>query len=306
MEPQRAALRKLACENLFFLCKGVLRFSEPYFKQGLSIDFHGPLCAKLDEVQLPFGRELDLWPRGSLKTHIITIGKTVQHYLRDHNVRMLLVGSNEDNAKKNLGGIKAIFESNTFFQWLFPECIPDTKGDKWTETAIVMPRPHNRVEPTIKAIGWGRRITGHHFDVINKDDLIDEKTERSPEVMEKIIDWHKLSENLFDSPVSGVDHMVGTRWLMGDVYGWVIKNDPRYHVRTVQAIYKDKLDGEWKSSWPDRFPVEALLRMREKDAYQFACQQQNDPRDRAVIDFDADWLCYYNLSDDARNILVEA
>lgn len=305
MEPQRESLRQLAKSNLYFLCKGVLKFSEPFYSQGLDPDTHGSLCAALDEVQLPYARALDLWPRGALKTHIITIGKNIQHYLRDPNVRVLLVSSNEDNAKKNLTKIKEIFETNTFLHWLFPECVPDTKGDKWTETAIVLPRTLNKAAPTFKAIGWGRRITGHHFDIINKDDLIDEKTEKSPEVMEKIIYWHKMSENLFDGPTVGVDHVVGTRYLMGDLYGWIIKNDPRYVTRRVQALYKEEGCKEWKSFWPARFPVDALLAMKEKDAYIFACQQMNDPRDQAITDFRAEWLQYYTLSPDAKNILVE-
>ena len=268
------------------------------------MNFHGPLCSQLDEEQLPYARFLDLWPRGHLKTHLITIGKNIQHYLRDNNVRILLVGSNEDNSKKNLGLIKHIFENNTLLHWLFPECVPDVKGDKWTETQVVLPRRLNRAETTFKAIGWGGRTTGWHFDVVNKDDLIDEKTERSPEVMEKIIEWHLLSKNLLDSPTDGVDQVVGTRWLVNDIYGYIIKHEPEYSTRHVSALYRDEM-GKWVSSWSERFSVESLLELREKDPYMFACQQMNNPKDEAIVSFNAKWLRYFEFSDDASNILLE-
>lgn len=302
---ERLALRQLATTNLYFLCKGVLKFAKPFYGEEPSPSFHGPLCLQLDEVKLPYARSLDLWPRGHLKTHLITIGKNIQYYLQDHDVRILLVGSNEDNAKKNLGLIKHQFLSNTLLQWLFPECVPDPKGEKWSETAIVLPRSHNKAEPSFKAIGWGTRITGHHFDVITKDDLIDEKTEKSPQVMDKIISWHLLSKNLFDSPSSGVDQLVGTRWMQGDLYDFVIKNEPEYVVRKVSALYRSP-SGEWHSSWPERFKVEALFEMRKKDPAMFACQQMNDPRDESVCAFKPTWLKYYGFSDDALNILCEA
>jgi hypothetical protein len=304
-EDERRVLRQLAQENLYFLCKGILKFAKPFYAEEPSPTFHGPLCAELDSVGLPFARTLDLWPRGHLKTHIITIGKNIQHYLKNHDVRILLVGSNEDNSKKNLGLIKYQFEHNTLLQWIFPECIPDTKGDKWTETAIVLPRPHNRAETTFKAIGWGTRITGWHFDVLNKDDLIDEKTEKSPQVMEKIISWHLLSKNLLESPSTGVDQVVGTRWMQGDLYDYIIKNEPEYHVRRVSALWRDSV-GQWQASWPERFTVSALTEMRTKNAYMFACQQMNDPRDESVASFKAGWLKYYGFSDDAQAIICEA
>ncbi|UOF78524.1 terminase large subunit [Caudoviricetes sp.] len=255
------ALRKLAQTNLYFLCKAVLGMGD------LSPRFHLPLCQELDKLHKPFGRRLDLWPRGHLKTHIMTIGKSIQDYLCDNNVRILLAGSSIDNSRKNLRKIKHLFESCTILHWLFPECIPDTQSSKWAENEIVLPRTKNLPETTFKAIGVGGHITGWHFDVLRKDDLIDEKTDKSPEVMEKIIDWHLLTKNLLESPTSGVDHLIGTRWSMGDLYQYIIDNEREYTVACVQAI-QDNIP-----AWPERFHLEALLALREKEPYQFACSR---------------------------------
>jgi hypothetical protein len=264
----------------------------------------------------PYGRQLDLWPRGHLKTHIITIGKSVQDYLCDNNVRILLASSSRDISMKNLRKIKSIFETNEVLHWLFPECIPDTKGDKWAETEVCLPRTVNHPETTFKCIGVGGHITSWHFDILRKDDLIDEKTEKSPEVMEKIIDWHLLTKNLLESPTTGVDHLNGTRWSMGDLYQYIIDNEPEYDVYTVPAIGKGqaRISGSHYDvdfgrparicNWPERFHFDALMAMREKDPYQFACQQMNNPRDEAVVDFNAKWLRYYEYADADLNLSI--
>ena len=284
----------------------MLKYDTPNYDVGLSPNFHGPLCKSLDSVQLPYARRLDLWPRGHLKTHIITIAKSIQDYLRNNDIRILLVCANEDNAGKNLRMIKQIFETNTLLHWIFPECVPNTKDDIWAETSIVLPRKKNRPETTFKAIGVGTRITGWHFDKIIKDDLIDEKTEKSPDVMEKIIDWHLLSKNLFDGPLIGVDQVVGTRWLAGDLYGYIQKNEPEYEVCQLGALYKNTKE-QWAVSWSDggRFTLEGLLALREKEPYIFSCQQMNNPRDASVTAFQPGWLRYFHFSDDAMNVLAE-
>lgn len=261
--------------------------------------FHGPMCRQLDGLMLPYGRRLDLWPRGHLKTHIITIGKSIQDYLRNPNVRILLAGSSRDNSMKNLRKIKSIFETNSTLHWLFPECVPDTRGDKWAETEVCLPRSKNLPETTFKCIGVGGHITGWHFDILRKDDLIDEKTEKSPEVMEKIIDWHLLTKNLLESPTSGIDHLIGTRWSAGDLYNYVIKNEKEYTHTTVAALK----DG--KPVWPERFTLEALLNLRLKEPYQFACQQMNNPRDESVVNFKSQWLRHFKFRNLNKDISIE-
>lgn len=241
----------------------------------------------MDSRPFDYWRGLDLWPRGHLKTHILTYGRSIQEYLKNHEIRILLAGSSKDNSMKNLRKIKQIFEHNTIMHWLFPECIPDIRG-KWAETQIVLPRKTNPPEPTFHCVGVGGHITGYHFDVIRKDDLIDEKTEKSPEVMEKIIDWHLVSKNLLESPTSGVDHLIGTRWSCGDLYQYIQDNEPEYTVTTIPAIgtgsrktregfSEIKLGVLDQPNWPERFKLDALHDLRVKEPYQFACSRGDQP-----------------------------
>lgn len=305
------ALRWLARHNLYFLCKGVLAYNRDLRDGEMSPRFHGPLCQELDTLVLPYGRRVDLWPRGHLKTTLITIGKSIQDYLQNPNVRILLASASIDGAVKNLRMVKYQFAGNPILRWLFPECIPDMKGDKWAETEVCLPRSRNLPESTFKCIGVGGHITGWHFDIIRKDDLIDEKTEKSPEVMESIIDWHLLTKNLLEGPHTGIDHLVGTRWSMGDLYEYVRRNEPEYVYKCVAAI-----DERGQPRWGERFPLEdvtdeqgntriGLLTMRTKDPYKFATQQMNDPRAEDIVEFHAKWLRYYSFVNQAMDIALE-
>lgn len=265
------ALRALAKTNIYFLAKGILGFKD------MSLGFHGIRCHQLDGCRLPYSRQMDLWPRGHLKTHIITMAKSIQEYLCDNDVRILLAASSKDGAVKNLRKIKQIFETNTLLHWLFPESIPDTKGGKWAETEVLLPRKANHPETTFKCIGVGGHIVGWHFDIIRKDDLIDDKTEKSPEVMEKIIDWHILTKSLFESPSTGVDHIVGTRWAMFDLYQYVLDTEKEYKCHVISALQTTEKDKRVIAAWPERFTTESLYDLRHKDPYIFACSRGDQP-----------------------------
>lgn len=311
LQDKYQALRWLAQHNLYFLANWVLAWNISSEIAGMSVRFHGPLCRQLDGIGRPYARELDLWPRGRLKTTLITVAKSIQYYLQDHNVRILLASASIDGATKNLRTIKQQFATNPILHWLFPECRPDMRRDKWAETEVCLPRDRNLPESTFKAIGVGGHITGWHFDVLIKDDLIDEKT-ATPALMEEVIDWHLLTHNLLESPSLGVDHLVGTRWTAGDLYQWVMTHESEYRVRVVQALTRDG-----QSTWPERFPLEdaidargvrrpGLLAMRQTDPYKFACQQMNDPRLEDIVAFRADWLQYYTFANQEQDVLIES
>lgn len=278
----REQLRQACCDNLYFLAKGVLGFKK------MSPQFHLPLCQKLDTVQLPYARRMDLWPRGHYKTSTITISKSIQHYLRSDAVRVLIVTASGLNSSKWLGMIQAQFESNAVFRWLWEDRLPELKTTKWNQHEALCPRKHPRVESTFTVMGVGSRVTGQHFDVMVKDDIIDEKTEKTPDVMQKIIDWHEYSMNLFDGPERGVDHFVGTRYLIGDIYGHVMAVSPEYTTSVVAALRRDG-----SPTFPEEFSREGLLKMRARDPYKFATQQMNNPKDASIADFRLDWLRYF-------------
>ena len=88
------------------------------------------------------------------------------------------------------------------------------------------------------------------------------------------------------------------------MYDYVMRTCPEYEVTVVQALFKEA-DGTYDSAWPERFTPDALIRLREINTYMFACQQMNNPRDQAIVDFNPAWLRYYGFSDDAKNIMME-
>ena len=296
------ALRWLAQHNLYFLCKGILGFDAAVHPEhrGLSLAFHGPLCRELDGLEVAYARRVDLWPRGHLKSHLGTIGKAIQFYLQDHDVRVLLAGAAEAGPIKHLRAIKGHFERNPLLHWLFPECLPD-KRQLWATDKIVLPRLSNRHEPTFTCVGVGGHITGDHFNVMIKDDLIDEKHRDSPALMAEAIDWHVLSKNLLDALTIGVDWLIGTRWSVQDLYGWVLAHEPEYQVRTIKQLQPDQT-----LIWPEIDTLDAVLKFRALKPSLFATQRQNDPRDASMVAFAAEWLQYYAIANQEGDLLITA
>lgn len=202
--------------------------------------------------------------------------------------RILLCSSTATNAQHFLRRIKAVFERNELFQWLFPEVIPDWKTvKKWTEMEIQIPRPTDYPEASIETMGVGGKVTSRHYTWIINDDLIEEQAASSMEELEKIKIWHEYSEALFDSIEKGRELMIGTRWHVSDLYGWLIKNDLRYQTQVRKSIE----DGQ--PIFPERFSLPTLQAMQVTKPAVFATQYQNDPLAEGIVEFSTAWFREY-------------
>jgi len=54
------------------------------------------------------------------------------------------------------------------------------------------------------------------------DDLVNWENSRTPEQLNKVVDWWKLARSLL-SP-DGIEIIIGTRWDFDDLYGHIIGN----------------------------------------------------------------------------------
>jgi predicted phage terminase large subunit-like protein len=276
-ESVRLEMREYAQKSLYFLNKAIIGFKD------FSPKLHKELCA---HVQNPtWNRKLILVPRNHFKSSAVTIGYPIFLLINDPEERILISNATATNAQHFLRRIKAVFERNVAFRWLFPELIPkDFRKTKWNETEMLINRKTDFPEASVEAIGLGGVVTSRHYTVHIKDDLIDEKTVLTQENLEKIIEWHKYSESLLQSPVHSKEIVIGTRYHEGDVYGFIIENEPNYHVYQRAAIE----NGE--PIFPEKFTLEALENIRRKQGSTiFSCQYMNqpyNPEDRVFKSFE--------------------
>lgn len=287
----RQSMRQKCKDSLYFLCKAVLGFSE------FQPEPHLDMCLHIQNKDVL--RKLILIPRGNFKSSAGSIGYPIWLLLNNPNERILLASSTATLTQHFLRRIKSVFEKNELFQWLFPELIPDWKcPGKWSESEIQIPRSGVFPEASIETIGVGGKVTGRHYGVMIFDDIIEEQAANSLDELTKVKDWHDLSEPLFDNPSIGRELVIGTRWHVSDLYGWIIASDKRYDVYLRQAIENGK------SIFPERFSLEWLNLLRDSKPKMFATQYMNDPLREGMTEFQEGWLRNWNLSENGKQLVL--
>ena len=266
-EERTQAMRLRAKTDLFFLCKGVLGFPD------LTSFTHGGFCNFVEDPR--YQRKVALMPRGSFKTTISIIARSIQMVINNPDIRILIANSTQTNASKFLLLIENLFLNNGLLRSLFPELIPPKIRDvRWNSNEMELNRSRAFTEATVEAIGVGGTAVSRHYDVHLKDDLVNEDQLVSRDQMEKVIEWVKYSESLFTNLVTAVDVHTATRWAYYDVISHIIE-DKSYEV-FQKSCWADA--EKTKSFFPERFPVEILQQIKGRQGpLIFSCQYENNP-----------------------------
>ncbi len=325
VSPQNVArkkklLRQTYRTDLLALCTEVLGYKD------VSAAVHGPI---IDAVQkFPGGedtevatgeweyrpfreiRELEgsrrllvLYPRGHLKTTIVTIAHTIQWIINYPDVRILISTATGDQAQKIMREIRGHFQFNPYFRFLFPEfCPPDEKSADFgslTEFTVPCRRLH-RKEPTVWTCSVGKVIAGSHPDVIKNSDLVDKENVKTPGGINEVISHFRFLNPLLErydgtdvTPAStGWNDVEGTRYDFGDLYGQLMKSPDWKNV--VRSAYHAEGAEKGEPIWKTRFSKEELEKSRrEMGEWEFSAQFLNkcipvgdglcDPRDVAFV-----------------------
>lgn len=266
-EHRADAMRVRGKIDLYFLCTGLLGFTD------LTPRTHGSFCKFLESPR--WSRKLAMLPRGYFKTTISTISRSVQMLLNQPTLRILVANSTQTNASKFLLKIENIFESNELIRGLYPELVPKNfRSVRWNSNEMELQRPETFPEASIEAIGVGGTAVSRHYDVILKDDLVNEDQILSRDQMEKVIEWNRYAESLFVNLTKAIDIHVGTRWAYYDVLSHVMETDKSYKIFNLSCWEVP----EKVSTFPERFPPEVLKAIRERQGRLiFACMYENNP-----------------------------
>lgn len=268
----------------------------------LTESLHKPTTQWL--TTFPAYRKMLLLPRRHAKTSIV--GHSLPLHLliqppegnmyfpgRDgRDTRIMLAGEVEDRASDNLRVIRNALESNMFFRAWWPEIVwenPRRDADKWNETALVVRRPTDFPDPSIRAIGVGGAITGARHDVHIKDDLVTESASNSPSIMQTAIRWHKNSRALLDDQDRSLEFTIGTKWAVDDLYTEVQK-DP-----TVECLVRSIVE-DGKPIYPEVFTLELVERLKEAHGSMFWLIYMNSVDNPELVDFSPlDFRYYHSL-----------
>lgn len=292
----RVALRRLCCEDLFFLltigCK----------RKDINRDWLYDRCR---EVEANPNGHLDLWAREHYKSTIITFGKSIQDILKDpDNTTIGIFSHTRPIAKGFLGQIKTELETNTFLKSLFPDILyekPQSEASKWSlDSGIIVKRNTNPKEATVEA--WGLvdgQPTSKHFKILVYDDVVTRESVTTSDQIKKVTSAWELSLNL--GAANGYTRYIGTRYHANDTYKTMMDRGSVIQ-RIYPATHNGKLDGN-----PVFLSREELdKKRRDMGPYTFGTQMLQDPVADNAMGFKTEWLRFYeNLGDTSKwNIYI--
>lgn len=302
IEGQFIKLFRTYCErDLYIFATGVMGCTK--FVPHL----HREVCQFVQST--PPKRKCILLPRDCFKTTIVS--KCLPLHLviqpKEENIyvpnmdglesKILLSCEAEHRAAAHTRWIATQSESNNLLRALWPHKFwknPKRDSKKWTESGLLFPRTLEMAQSdlTIQACGVGGVITGGHFNIFIKDDLVTLDASNSPLIMEGAIHWHRMSRALADDQVSLLEFIIGTRWAIPDLYSEIEDNDPSVQFYTRSLVEKGH------SIFPELFPDSIIPAMRIEFGSIFALIYQNDPSAYELTDFNTAQLRFYHIEGD--------
>lgn len=222
-------------------------------------------------------KKIILIPREHLKSSIITIGTAIQHILNNPNVTILFANAVQGNAESFLRELKEYLENKSILRSLFGEF----KSDKWNETEIIdKHRTKADKTPTISVAGADKALASQHYDIVYMDDIVNRQTISTQEQRLKTKKFYSDCMDLLKKP-DGILYVVGTRWDLEDLYGWILKDLTEDYDIYVKGVTEDgSLEGKY--IFPKKFNINVMNELlRDKGSYEVSCQYFNNPKNPA-------------------------
>ena len=315
----REKKRWLCLNDLFYLCcltgNGKIRDWENFYKpfcdevsminwKIAELGIHAPseemLPAEEAVDQFLYIQRLYLCYRMFYKTTIVTKVNTLQLLLNFPNLHICLAHNKQENASDLLVTIKNYFLSTSIKQ-IFPECVPDSKDwGNMSGFSLNNRTDWNVDEQNLEAVGVDTEITGRHWQVAKKDDLVTEKSVNTAEQILKTMKWDEtFNIGHFHDAKFPVQDYSGTRYHFADMYS-VKKNDPKIKLVEIPIMNSDT--GE--ITHPERYGIEDINDLK-KDMWVFNCQMMLKPEDPAKMTFKKEMIqTYEGIPEDLNFYLI--
>jgi hypothetical protein len=246
------------------------------------------------EQDLNFMQRLYLCYRTFYKTTIITKLHSLQLLLNFPNIHIVLCHNKQENSSDNLVSIKNYFLTENL-KVLYPKYIPNTKDwGNMSGFSVACRTDKGRSEENIEAVGVDTEITGRHYQVAKKNDLVTEKSVNTEEQIKKTLDWdERFNIGMFDDPQRKLQDYEGTRYHFSDLYS-VKLNNPTIKLIDIPLL-KDKNPDNVSIeniSNPERFSIDGIQELK-KNMWVFNCQLLLKPDDPARMQFKTEMIYYY-------------
>lgn len=289
MDPKQLALQNIALKcktDLFYLCREILNY------QKMEPHTHQELCNYTTSIlpnppELPHDPNFDptknllllLMPRGTFKSSVVTIGFSLQMFLNEPNVRILIDSETFSKSKAFLREIMEHLTGNEKYREVFKAIHGMYPFDKkssaklWTDSELILPcRTAPKKEPSISCAGIDVTKNGMHYDLIICDDLHSEKNVTNKEQIQQVIDHYKLAFSLLDPGRPMI--VIGTRWDYSDLYQHILD----FELEDFNILKKSAYNPDGSLFFPEVLNEKELDKIRRRQGIGiFSKQYLNEP-----------------------------
>jgi phage terminase large subunit-like protein len=255
-----------------------------------------------------FMKRLFLCYRAFYKTSIITKIHSLQLLLNYPNIHLVLCHNKQENSSDNLVAVKNYF-TNTEIGRLFSHCVPP--GKEWGNASGFSLKNRTdwgaKTEDNIEAVGVDTEVTGRHWTLAKKNDLVTEKSVTTEEQIKKTAKWDDtFNTGLFMDPQYPLQDYEGTNYHYSDLYT-ALQEDPSIKVVKIKVL-KDVeafLAGDDSQvTHPERWSRQGIID-KMKDQWVFNCQMMLEPKPSDEKKFNPDMIRRYgDIPERVNNVLL--
>jgi predicted phage terminase large subunit-like protein len=247
-------------------------------------------------LSLIAGEDIDiLAPRGSAKSTWIAlfVAWAIGH---NPSIQIIYISYSESVALSRSRIIKRIIESDKYRE-IFPHILP---GKRWSDTDWEIRKDFAGVtsldsDYTFYATGITGSITSRRSHLIVGDDVIkNSESIKNPDVREKIeTNWDEALEPTLVPGGRKLD--IGTIFSANDIHSTKFTLAKKWKRLVQSAIVENPITGEEESYWKERFSIEELREIREKNPIVFSFQYQNKITRISETSIDPSWIHYGDI-----------
>jgi predicted phage terminase large subunit-like protein len=204
-----------------------------------------------------------------------------------HNIRIALTSNSMEKANALHWQCKAILQSDKMRKLFGP-----MEGGRWRDYICdTVFRTEQLREGTFNSLGLGSKVAGGHYDAVVPDDWVTEDNARTETMRQRLSGFWKFTVRPTAEPWARI-MAAGTRYHPNDWYSEIKEWETKElwsKVRRTPALLE--VDGQLYSYWPEVYPVDKLLEIKEQiGAIAFSTQYQNETDVMLGEFFDKAWV----------------
>ncbi len=221
--------------------------------------------------------------------------------IHSSDLRIVIASETEPNAIQMGFRFDFQYQKNQMFREVFSDLLPKT-GDNWNQLIKTHNRSSGQGEGTFNFVGVGTVLQSRHFDRAVEDDLFGEEALYSESTRQQTIEWHQRLPGAFDTDALApgfinLELVLGNRWGLSDLNGWIRENDPsfRFETHSAEGGCCDKHPAG-QPIFPEEFTMERLAALRVRFGLRsYSAHYLNLPITEEECNFRKEWIPRFRL-----------